>query len=65
MHALVLACIDVGLAVIAGVATTRVLASFLYGVSPTDPVTFFGTSLVLTAIVPVTCRHTAPPASIQ
>jgi predicted permease len=36
-------------------AVTRVLTGFLYGVTPTDPVTFGSVSLLLTAVVLVAC----------
>lgn len=36
--------------IIAVVAATRLLSSFLFGVSPTDPLTFAGVALVLAAI---------------
>lgn len=40
--------LSVGLAIALGV--TRVIAAMLYGVKPTDPVTFGGVSLLLTAV---------------
>ncbi|MEN6426946.1 MAG: ABC transporter permease [Phycisphaerales bacterium] len=41
---------------LAGALTlTRVVSSFLYGISPTDPVTFVCTSLLLTAVALLAC----------
>jgi predicted permease len=40
---------------IAALGVTRLLASFLYGVRPTDPLTFAAVSLVLLAIVLLAC----------
>jgi ABC-type antimicrobial peptide transport system permease subunit len=34
---------------------TRVLASFLYGVTPTDPITFIGVSLILVVVALLAC----------
>jgi ABC-type antimicrobial peptide transport system permease subunit len=34
----------------ASLALTRLIAQFLYGVKPTDPLTFVAVSLVLTAV---------------
>lgn len=49
--------IVVGLAIgVAGaLAITRVLSRFLYGVTPTDPVTFMAVSLVLTMVGLIAC----------
>jgi ABC-type antimicrobial peptide transport system permease subunit len=37
------------------VAATRVLASSLYGISPTEPGIFFGTALLLMAVAVIAC----------
>jgi ABC-type antimicrobial peptide transport system permease subunit len=47
---LTLALIGVGLGLVGALAVTRMLASFLYGVSPFDPATLLGVSLVLGAV---------------
>jgi len=45
--------VAVGLALSLGV--TRLLAGFLYGVSPFDAVTFFGVPLLLAAVAVLAC----------
>ena len=50
---LVLAGIGVGLAV--SLAFTRLMASLLVGVSPTDPLTFAAVVLILTAVALLAC----------
>lgn len=47
--------IGVAIGLIAAFALTRVMSSLLYGVSPTDPLTFIGISLLLTAIALLAC----------
>jgi len=42
--------IGVGIGLLGAFAATRVLSSLLYGISPTDPVTFLGVSLVLIGV---------------
>ena len=49
-QALRLTWIGVALGLAASFGVTRVIASFLYGVTPTDPLTFAAVSLVLTAV---------------
>src|ERR1700736_5881069 len=39
-----------GAGIVGGLALTRVLASLLYGVKPTDPLTFIAVSLILTVV---------------
>ena len=52
---LVLAVIGVAVGVIGALAATRALRSLLYGVSPTDPVTFFAIGLLLLGVVALAC----------
>jgi len=47
---LVLLAIGVAIGVVGALALTRSLASFLYGVQPTDPITFVGVTLILAAV---------------
>jgi len=50
-----LALIGCGLGVILAVVLTRVVSSLLYGVTPTDPLTFALTVLLLSAVAFVSC----------
>ncbi|HLY60819.1 MAG TPA: ABC transporter permease [Terriglobia bacterium] len=47
---MMLALVGVGIGLAAAFGLTRFLASFLFGVQPTDPVTFVGVSLLLTSV---------------
>jgi putative ABC transport system permease protein len=44
-----------GLGVILAIALTRIVSSLLYGVTPTDPLTFAATVLLLGAVAFVSC----------
>jgi putative ABC transport system permease protein len=50
-----LAIIGVGLGLAASIALTRLLSSFLFGVSATDPLTYAGVSLGLVAVALIAC----------
>jgi putative ABC transport system permease protein len=49
-EALRLALLGVGVGVVAALALTRLLRTFLFGISAYDPVTFIGVSLILTLV---------------
>jgi putative ABC transport system permease protein len=44
------ACVGIGVGVVAAAGMTRAIAAILYGVSPTDPVTFLCVSLTLVVV---------------
>ena len=50
-----LAGLGVGIGLLAAVAATRLMARFLYGIQPTDPVTFAAVPLLLMAIALLAC----------
>ena len=49
-HGLARTFLGIGIGLLAAAGMTRAIAAILYGVSPTDPVTFIGVSLTLVAI---------------
>jgi putative ABC transport system permease protein len=49
-HGVFLAATGIGIGLFASLMLTRVLRSLLFGVTPTDPLTFVGVSLLLTAV---------------
>ena len=50
-----LALLGIGIGLIGAFAVTRMMASFLYGVQATDPLTFAAVSLLLAAIALLAC----------
>ena len=49
-HGVLLVAFGIGLGVAGALALTRFLSSLLYGVKPTDPLTFIAVSLILTSV---------------
>jgi predicted permease len=47
--------LGIGIGVVAALGVTRTMASFLFGVAPTDPLTFAGVSLLLVAVALLAC----------
>jgi putative ABC transport system permease protein len=45
----------IGIGVVAALLLTRLMASMLFGVSPTDPVTFVGVAAVLCFVALLAC----------
>ena len=54
-RSMILTLVGVGIGLAGSLALTKVMASQLYGVSPTDLVTFAGVSLLLSSVVLVAC----------
>lgn len=54
-NALRLSLVGVGVGVAAALALTHFLSSLLYGVKPTDPLTFIAVSLILTGVALLAC----------
>jgi ABC-type antimicrobial peptide transport system permease subunit len=50
-----LALVGVACGLQSALGLTRVLASLLYGIRPTDPLTFLGASLLLTCVALLAC----------
>jgi len=50
-----LACAGIAMGLIAALTTTRLMTRFLYGVQPTDPITFAAVSLLLMAVALLAC----------
>ncbi len=49
-HGVTVAAIGIGIGLVASIAVTRAIQSLLVGVTPTDPTTFVGVSLLLAAV---------------
>jgi putative ABC transport system permease protein len=58
-QALRLAAVGLAIGVVAAVGLTRLLSSLLFGVGPTDPLTFGGVSLVVIGVVALACARPA------
>jgi ABC-type antimicrobial peptide transport system permease subunit len=47
--------LGIGFGIVAAMGVTRSLGSLLYGVQPSDPITFFGVSALLTIVGLAAC----------
>jgi ABC-type antimicrobial peptide transport system permease subunit len=63
-HGMVVAGIGIALGLVASIALTRVVTSYLVGVSATDPITFVGVPVVLLIVTAVASYLPARRASI-
>ncbi|MFZ0639874.1 MAG: ABC transporter permease [Candidatus Acidiferrales bacterium] len=54
-HGLKLAVIGVAIGIVASLALTRLMATLLFGISATDPLTFAGVAILLTAVSLAAC----------
>lgn len=54
-HGVVLVTLGVGMGIVAAILVTRLMSHMLYGVTPTDPLTFGAIALLLTFIALVAC----------
>jgi ABC-type antimicrobial peptide transport system permease subunit len=54
-HGVKMACIGVVIGLAASLGLTRLMANMLYGVSPTDPLTFAGVAILLTLVALTAC----------
>jgi len=59
----VLALIGIGLGTLGGLALTRLLASLLFGLEPTDPINFGAAGMVQIAVAVVASRAVASRAA--
>jgi predicted permease len=54
-QAMILALVGVGIGILGALGLTHVLSNLLYGVKPTDPLTFIAVSLILTGVALLAC----------
>jgi putative ABC transport system permease protein len=63
-EALRLALLGVGVGLVTALALTRLLRSFLFGISAYDPLTFIGVSVILTSVAVAACYFPARRATL-